>query len=842
MFAKTAIMILVGWFLSAVTSMEVDDVLVDNVRVANFTDDSSRRPPPDHGWKMMNRDLFDAAHRIDDDEDEMHIHLMAEHVNFTASSNQNSQCPHRCLCGRIASGHFIGKSGVLCRGKGLKHWPVTTMPSDAVNVDISKNFLEDIKTNRLLSDLYQLDASQNRLSFLTKRMFQYFPNLRFLYVNCNRITSIGLDTFTAVRYLTHLDISSIYWSNYKRACVSQVQRLSPDYQAVVRLFIALGKMKYIRVLHMRMIIAISRLEKGLLAYFKESTGLINLDLSSNAILYADRDAFAYVRNLRTLKMSYCSLRVARNQFYHLRNLRLLKLKNSDLKKFDLSQFLSRSPRLYQLNLAESIGIRCMDWLKIEISRTRIRILEMSCDTVGGVYTKLDLSKMHSLRYLSLFQSSPWPTFPFGTIWFAPNLLTLSVVLQSERQKSRFSRTTLRKACDFFKQLALASSFTLRKLRVQGTIIPVECSPIKLMLKDKNFLDVLYLPDNGITHLASDTFRGVTPILQYISLRANKLTSIPRDLFAPLQFLKAVDLSSNLLTVVAPDQFKALRGFWSLTLADNPLVCDCRLRDLRNWYRSGKIVFKFGGKGKSYYGIPRPLCFDPVNLKGIPVTDFELPWIECDNRKYIIIYSVVAFIVALILIAGIVAYIHRVDINFWRHFKRGKRKKKKKKKKLYDAYVSHALDDSAFVAHQMVPQLEQDPDVQFKLCLEFRDFPVGGYMAQNSIDAIYGSRWVIFIVSRAFVDSNWSNFEVNQAITRKIDENENMIIIVVIEDIPVDEMPDCLQSIIHHTIRFDYPASSRPGTITNFWRRLKLTLDHGSHSNLSYPRPNSFPNT
>ena len=73
-------------------------------------------------------------------------------------------------------------------------------------------------------------------------------------------------------------------------------------------------------------------------------------------------------------------------------------------------------------------------------------------------------------------------------------------------------------------------------------------------------------------------------------------------------------------------------------------------------------------------------------------------------------------------------------------------------KLYDAFVSYAHEDSAWVLDSLLTRLEGPSNScgPCKLCLHQRDFVVGKPIIDNIIDSIAASRHTIIVLSNSFV--------------------------------------------------------------------------------------------
>jgi uncharacterized membrane protein YgcG len=80
---------------------------------------------------------------------------------------------------------------------------------------------------------------------------------------------------------------------------------------------------------------------------------------------------------------------------------------------------------------------------------------------------------------------------------------------------------------------------------------------------------------------------------------------------------------------------------------------------------------------------------------------------------------------------------------------------------YDAFVSYSSLDEDFVVTELAPRLENGHK-RFRLCLHYRDFPVGASIAETIVRSVESSKRVILLVSNNFLNSEWCKFEFQTA--------------------------------------------------------------------------------
>ncbi|XP_064612580.1 toll-like receptor 13 [Liolophura sinensis] len=131
----------------------------------------------------------------------------------------------------------------------------------------------------------------------------------------------------------------------------------------------------------------------------------------------------------------------------------------------------------------------------------------------------------------------------------------------------------------------------------------------------------------------------------------------------------------------------------------------------------------------------------------------------------------------------------------------------------DSYNYHNYQWACIVLRNVL-----ENENNYTLCLHDRDFPVGVSIQQNIVDAVNNSRKVILVISKAFLTSDWCEFEIQMAGMRMVrDGRENAIIVIMMEEIPVAEMPRSLLNLWKHItfLLWDNEQADEP----EFWDRL-----------------------
>ena len=142
---------------------------------------------------------------------------------------------------------------------------------------------------------------------------------------------------------------------------------------------------------------------------------------------------------------------------------------------------------------------------------------------------------------------------------------------------------------------------------------------------------------------------------------------------------------------------------------------------------------------------------------------------------------------------------------------------------YDAYVVYAEDcvnDERWVIDDLGPNLEEGRE-PFQLCIKGRDFIPGSSILDSISESILHSRRTILVLSEAFVESEWCYFEMQMAQMRLFAENRDVLILVMLEEIPDEKLTLFLRQLLCKLDYFVWPDDRIGQNL--FWKRLRVEL-------------------
>ena len=341
------------------------------------------------------------------------------------------------------------------------------------------------------------------------------------------------------------------------------------------------------------------------------------------------------------------------------------------------------------------------------------------------------------------------------------------------------------------------------------------------------LEDLHLQDNGLRELKGHEFIGLEA-LRTLRLERNRLSVIANETFMTLRSLMTLRLQNNRLTTLA---VWSLPASIEVSLAGNPWSCDCDyIREYREWATSsgarvidaaelrctyngsdadaagfrdanelGESDAGYGfdlmtGKG---YDVNGSICTELESMENGVAGNLTKTIIErqaLEDYLPLLVSTLVAFL--LLVLICMLGFFFRHEMRVWFHSRFGVRifyrhadADRDDRDKLFDAFVSYSSKDEAFVAEELAPVLEMG-NPSYKLCLHYRDFPVGSFIADTIVQAVESSRRTIMVLSENFIKSEWCRFDFKSAHHQVLRDRRRRLILVLVGDVPQRDLdPD-----------------------------------------------------
>nr|ANG08887.1 toll family protein 8 [Oncopeltus fasciatus] len=326
------------------------------------------------------------------------------------------------------------------------------------------------------------------------------------------------------------------------------------------------------------------------------------------------------------------------------------------------------------------------------------------------------------------------------------------------------------------------------------------------LKD---LELLRLDNNKIKELNGYEFEGLVS-LRELYLQYNHISTIHNSTFTGLPELRVLRIDHNRLFKYSVWQLPT--QLTRIHIGVNPFSCDCeytqKFKDFLI-YSVGAIVDIEQVKCYNVteydtgYSILRDniTCVEEVisNFIETPVNGSYTSTTIIQRQElqdYIPLLVATLAIFFAVMVFSCLLFMYRQEMRVWFHSKFGVRLFYRStdielddRDKLFDAFVSYSAKDEAFVAEELAPMLENG-DPSYKLCLHYREFPVGGFIADTIVQAVESSRRTIMVLSENFIKSEWCRFEFKSAHHQVLRDRRRRLIVILLGEVPQKDLdPD-----------------------------------------------------
>ncbi|XP_059501409.1 toll-like receptor 2 type-2 [Stegostoma tigrinum] len=372
------------------------------------------------------------------------------------------------------------------------------------------------------------------------------------------------------------------------------------------------------------------------------------------------------------------------------------------------------------------------------------------------------------------------------------LTTLPKLIHLDLSQNRFS--DIKTSCKWSEKLQFLnlSSCTIKNIE--------ECVPPNV--------EVLDLSNNIISSFAVNL-----PSLKELNLSNNKLKSLPGDGYLPkMEILK---ISSNKLTSLSAEEVKTFQKLQFLEAGRNNYICSCEFLFSMN---NGMTV-ELLDRAEDY------ICDSPLILRGKMVQNTKRSFFDCHKTLSLALLCVGTILTVVIVVVMCYKYHVFWYIQMTWAWLKAKRKPKNVKNNniCYDAFVSYSQMDSEWVENLLVSELES-AHPPLTLCLHKRDFIPGKWIIDNIIESIEKSRKTLFVLSQHFVQSEWCKYELDYTHFRLFDENDDSAILVLLEVIPKETIPQrfCkLRKLMNTKTYLEWPQDEVGQQV--FWFNLRIAL-------------------
>lgn len=303
------------------------------------------------------------------------------------------------------------------------------------------------------------------------------------------------------------------------------------------------------------------------------------------------------------------------------------------------------------------------------------------------------------------------------------------------------------------------------------------------------LRLLHLEDNRIQTLHGYEFEHLSQ-LKELYLQNNLLTHIGNETLSPLRSLQLLRIDGNRIATINIWQFQQFEGLRALTMGRNSWSCRCKyLQELTTFVAEMAVIIQDSQDIYCVDGaIKRELDFNTTSACSDFYADGSVLPGGLPNLYIPLLVAVLALIFLLVVV--IIAFMFREPLRVWLFSHYGVRvfgPRCEESEKLYDAVLLHSAKDSEFVCRELSVELEMGRP-PLRLCVQHRDLTSEASHLQI-LEAARASRRVILVLSRNFLQTEWSRSELRRAVHESLRGRPHKLVVIEEADVLLEAEND-----------------------------------------------------
>lgn len=703
-------------------------------------------------------------------------------------------------------------------------------------LDLSNNCLSKIPSFNNATTLQSLDLSSNYIQLLSSNALKGLQNLQNLVLFNNSIKQIETGVFRFVPALQTADFSFNEIHRILKETFEGLQQLSTLF------------------LQNNLIENISIEGHGI-------PSLRTLNLSSN-LLSSKIASGMFPDNVENLDLSYNNISdITEYAFYSYEHLRRLSLKGNKLTTLamnDLAVPIDQSRRTIVYISDNPFDCDCkLIWLRKKVNEIS---MNSGFPMVGDIYS-VQCEKGYRIQ----------EPVPFYSIPTRDMLCEYTTECTKNCFCCEFEPCDCKFVCPYGCSCYSSADFmtthyvqcTKRGLTKIPAGFPASSTEVSL---DRNniseiysssfvgliYLRVIHLDHSGITTLANNSFIGLLQ-LKTLYLNNNELQEINRGVFNKLWNLTELHLEYNNIAYIEEGAFSALTSlstlfldhnllislpqsatnhfFWFLSnirLGENPWSCSCDvMAEFIPMVMNRSMIIsdysdmfcKEAGENANF-SMKEVLVKRCTNITSEQV--FEMKQLDnWPNILKILVITVAAIILTTFFIIIVICLWRPIVLFTHRKCKCCVRKRYPEDgDKSFDAFLAYSHKDDDYVTREFIPRLENE--LKYRLCVYYRDFPIGGTIADTVASSINRSKRTILLVSKHFNDHEWRNTAFQHSFGGLFKQKDNHLIIVLLDDAKGMKLDRQLKVLVksHHVISYRDMC---------FWEQLQYKMGSSKRS-------------
>ncbi|KAI5606813.1 toll-like receptor 4b, duplicate b precursor, partial [Silurus asotus] len=545
-----------------------------------------------------------------------------------------------------------------------------------------------------------------------------------------------------------------------------------------------------------------------------------LILTGNPISYIAPDSLNSLHKLQRLLLVDIGLLSLNAQFSNLTNLQELKVGTNKIQTIALPQFMInfKDFRVLDLHANNISSLKVNHTVVLREMRGNITLILSSNPILHiepGVYFK-EMPNIHTLNlsfnhviYLIKNPFSGLESMEILDIQYTKlNFLSTQFRLFESLKHLQYLDISYSQN-RFLRTMTFSYLRSLKVLKISGNQFQEDA--LSYIFTNVTTLEVLQISNCGIKNIDWKAFQGLSR-LRHLFLSQNKLMALDFVTHPYLRSLTLLHVGANSIFSIPPHILQNLpTNLSDLDLSFNPIECSCSQIDFITWILNHQHLLQYLTNVSC-----KILSHDSLPIR---VIDFDVE--DCVHIRRLTIVLCICAAIFLIL-ASVLTYKFQFYLRYAYILLRGYNVTRQQEFS-YDAFVIYSSKDESWVMDELVENLENGcPPIQ--LCLHVRDFEAGKAITSNIIDeGIMGSRKIIVVVSKHFIESSWCRFEFEVAQSWLVMQGNANIIIIILEDVEEEKSKKVFGLHKHLRNNTYLKWSGNPVNNMRFWIRLRKAV-------------------
>lgn len=308
------------------------------------------------------------------------------------------------------------------------------------------------------------------------------------------------------------------------------------------------------------------------------------------------------------------------------------------------------------------------------------------------------------------------------------------------------------------------------------------------------IEIIHLEQNQLRTLHGHEFDSLNQ-LNELYLQNNQIEYVANDTFAPLKALQLLRIDGNRLVTMTMFQMlappKHFPNMKTLMIGRNAWSCRCSfLSELTTFVSNNALIID---DAQDIYcmddAIKRELDFNSTSVCNSIYEGRAVVLTELSINEHIPLLLTALILVAIAAFI-ILAIVFREPLRVWLFAKCGVRICEtigEDYEKLYDAVFLYSEKDFELVTREIAAELEIRPP-QLRLCLQHRDLTHDATYLQI-LESARASKRIVILLSRNFLQTEWSRYEVRNAVHEALKERPQKLVLLEEQDALIDAESD-----------------------------------------------------